>query len=281
MEKPTIYKLVCVDVDGTLVNDSKEVMEFTREQIERVKRDFDTTFVLVSSRMPKSLFALMKSLALVGPVVAYNGALVLKDAALTSGSDVLRSVYLPNRTLPAVHSAISTFGKQVHLGIFSNNIWNVKEIDYWALREARGTKIWPEVDEGLVSGVSTVPVDRLHKVIVRADKSILDQIESALVAMLPAGCETFRSNDTFVEISPTAALKSPAVSIIQDLLSTTPASTIAFGDNLNDIEMLRSAGLGIAMHNAPWEVKQICDEITLSNSEDGVGYSLKKYFPAQ
>jgi len=278
MKQSRIYKLICLDVDGTLVNDSKEITEFTREQIRRVKRDFGVEVVLVSSRMPKSLFELMGSLGLDGPVVAYNGALILKDAAFTSSADVLQSVYLPADTLPAVHSAILERGKQVHLGVFSNNVWNVKEMDYWALREARGTKIWPEVDRSLADGESSAPADQLHKVMLRGDKSVLDEIEVVLSASLPSGCETFRSNDTFVEITPSTALKSPAVSVIQKLLAVAPTSTMAFGDNHNDLEMLRSVGLGIAMGNAPANVKQICNEITLSNNEDGVGYGLRKHF---
>ena len=52
---------------------------------------------------------------------------------------------------------------------------------------------------------------------------------------------------------------------------------IAIGDGLNDIPMLKYAGLGIAMENAYEEVKKIANDITLSNEQDGVAYSIEKY----
>ncbi|KIO55507.1 hypothetical protein B4064_3758 [Caldibacillus thermoamylovorans] len=53
---------------------------------------------------------------------------------------------------------------------------------------------------------------------------------------------------------------------------------MAIGDNFNDMDMLKYAGLGVAMGNAPEEVKKIADEVTLSNNEDGLKHILQKYF---
>ncbi|MNI87869.1 putative phosphatase [compost metagenome] len=52
---------------------------------------------------------------------------------------------------------------------------------------------------------------------------------------------------------------------------------MTIGDNFNDIDMLTYAGLGIAMANAPDEVKRYADDVTLSNDKDGLKYSLEKY----
>lgn len=52
---------------------------------------------------------------------------------------------------------------------------------------------------------------------------------------------------------------------------------IAFGDSVNDIDMLKSAGIGVAMGNALEEVKQVADYITKSNDEDGIYYALKEF----
>ncbi|WP_277813894.1 HAD hydrolase family protein [Mesobacillus subterraneus] len=54
---------------------------------------------------------------------------------------------------------------------------------------------------------------------------------------------------------------------------------MAIGDNFNDMDMLTYAGLGVAMGNAPDEVKKIADEVTLSNDQDGLKYILQKHFP--
>ena len=52
---------------------------------------------------------------------------------------------------------------------------------------------------------------------------------------------------------------------------------IAFGDSGNDIEMLRTAGVGVAMGNAEKEAKKVADYVTLTNNENGIAYALKKY----
>ena len=54
---------------------------------------------------------------------------------------------------------------------------------------------------------------------------------------------------------------------------------IAFGDSGNDIDMLRAAGIGVAMGNAEEEAKAAADFVTLANTEDGIVYALKKYIP--
>lgn len=55
------------------------------------------------------------------------------------------------------------------------------------------------------------------------------------------------------------------------------SKTIAFGDQELDIEMLQTAGLGVAMDNAPDKVKRVADVVTASNEEDGVAIALEKY----
>ena len=53
---------------------------------------------------------------------------------------------------------------------------------------------------------------------------------------------------------------------------------MAIGDNFNDMDMIEYAGIGVAMGNAPDEVKAVADEVTLSNDEDGLKYTLEKHF---
>ncbi|MNN80178.1 putative phosphatase [compost metagenome] len=74
-----------------------------------------------------------------------------------------------------------------------------------------------------------------------------------------------------------SASKSQAIQIILQRLGLSREEIMAVGDNFNDIDMLSFAGLGIAMANAPDEVKRYADDVTLSNDKDGLKYSLEKY----
>jgi len=66
--------------------------------------------------------------------------------------------------------------------------------------------------------------------------------------------------------------------LLEQELDIEMKEVIAFGDNYNDIEMLKAVGCGVAVGNAKEEVKEIADEITLPGKEDGVAATLEKYF---
>ena len=76
---------------------------------------------------------------------------------------------------------------------------------------------------------------------------------------------------------PNNASKTSAIEFMCRKFDIQKSEVLAIGDNYNDINMIEFAGLGVAMGNAPEEVKQCADGITLSNDEDGVAESIKKY----
>ena len=76
---------------------------------------------------------------------------------------------------------------------------------------------------------------------------------------------------------PNNASKTVAIELLSKKFNIQNSEIIAIGDNYNDINMIEFAGLGISMGNAPSQVKQCADEITLSNDEDGVAVSIIKY----
>jgi hydroxymethylpyrimidine pyrophosphatase-like HAD family hydrolase len=88
-----------------------------------------------------------------------------------------------------------------------------------------------------------------------------------------------KDRDTIVEFTRKSASKAGALRHLLDKIGISSSSVMAFGDGLSDASMLKMAGIGIAMYNASDEVKSAADEVTLSSDEDGVGFTLRKYFP--
>jgi hydroxymethylpyrimidine pyrophosphatase-like HAD family hydrolase len=76
---------------------------------------------------------------------------------------------------------------------------------------------------------------------------------------------------------PNHASKTSGIEFLCKEFGTQRSEIIAIGDNYNDINMIEFAGLGIAMGNAPIQVKEIADDITFSNDQDGVAEAFKKY----
>jgi hydroxymethylpyrimidine pyrophosphatase-like HAD family hydrolase len=72
--------------------------------------------------------------------------------------------------------------------------------------------------------------------------------------------------------------KSNAVKFVSERLKLDSSEIIAMGDNYNDIEMIKFAGMGVAMGNAPDDIKAIADFVTDTNNDDGVRKALEKFF---
>src|SRR5690606_37058072 len=88
------------------------------------------------------------------------------------------------------------------------------------------------------------------------------------------------STPTLLEIMAPGVSKGTAVRIVAKRLGISPQETIAFGDQLNDIDMLETAGYGVAMANAVDDVKAVADRVTLRHDEDGVAHILEEFWPA-
>jgi Cof subfamily protein (haloacid dehalogenase superfamily) len=280
MSKNSKFNLVCIDVDGTLINDDKVISKFTFDELQRVHKNFEVTIILVSARMPKSLHLLMKELGIKGPTIAYNGGLVLKDHSLDEESNIIESITLPVELPKAVFEMLRELETGLHFGVFFDDNWFVREIDYWALREIRGTRVYPEVALiGVLLEELISQKQGLHKFVIRGEKQAIDEVEGLLKIKFNEQCNIFRTTKTYLEITPYGASKANSIKLIQQFLSISNRHTLAFGDNLNDMEMLNYVGHGVSMDNAPQDIKTVCKETTLSNNEDGIGYILQKYFP--
>jgi Cof subfamily protein (haloacid dehalogenase superfamily) len=80
-----------------------------------------------------------------------------------------------------------------------------------------------------------------------------------------------------VEMMPLGVTKGTAMSFILDYLNIPAANVMAFGDNCNDLDMIRRAGIGVAMGHAPEAVRHGADYVTRTNNEDGVGHAIQKF----
>ncbi|MFT7189446.1 MAG: HAD superfamily hydrolase (TIGR01484 family), partial [Sediminicola sp.] len=115
-----------------------------------------------------------------------------------------------------------------------------------------------------------------HKIMLMGNKTATDMAFVQLEKQLGQELHIYRSNETLIELSPKSISK---LSAIQILLTAgeTLEDVIAFGDNYNDMEMLKHVGYGVAVGNAREELKQIAKSVTLQNTEDGVAYFIKQH----
>ncbi len=265
------YKLICSDIDGTLLNKDRELSAAT---IREVKRLSHIPFVLISSRMPKAMRHLQQQLGNSHvPIIAYNGGLILN----TNG--IIHSTEIGNNVLESIIN--KSANTSIHLSLFHADEWYVPVMDYWANREINNTKVLPELKSNIeVLKTWQQEGKGAHKIMCMGDEHEIDTLYKTLEKEHESEIMLYRSKSTYIEISHRSISKRTAIETLLNYCYPDAVlhEVIAFGDNYNDIEMLKSVGLGIAVANANEAVLKIAKKITDTNKNDGVAKILSELF---
>lgn len=265
------YKIVFSDLDGTLLSKKKDISGFTAEYMRKLQEIVPV--ILVSARMPKSMIYVQSQInGMKHPLICYNGALIVKDE-----EDLFSKTIAPE-------SAVELFEVckklDVKLGLYHKNEWYTEVVTERIEKEIFNTKTKPT----LISLSEVFQSHRkqkkgFHKIMCMGTKEKLDELAQILANRFSDVIQPYRSNDTIIEVSPKSTSKLQAVEKILDKpYQLSLSEAMAFGDNYNDIEMIRSVGHGVAVANAREEVKEVADAITLDYQEDGVATYVKQMF---
>jgi Cof subfamily protein (haloacid dehalogenase superfamily) len=273
MQMTKLPKAVFSDVDGTLLNKEREISAFTAEQIQNLVHNHNTPFVMVTARMPMGVERFYKSLNMNTPVVCYNGALVLSSFSNGWENNVWES-----HTLTAQYSlevAKIALSQNLHCSIYSGDTWVANAHDEWTVREENNTQCMATVASiiELLSGW----IDSgqgIHKIMIMGSPLSIDFALEKINHLPNNEGMPYRSKDTYLEITPKSVSKADGVKAVLSKLELSLDEAIAFGDNYNDIDMLKAVGTGYAMENAPSTVKQYAKHIAPANTNNGVAQVL-------
>ena len=255
------YKLLCSDLDGTLLSTKSDVSKRTIAEINRIKDHL--RIILVSARMPTAMYYIQKDLGIQHqPLICYNGALVLENGkaiiSTTIPADITNEVYALCRPL------------ETDLGLYHNTAWHVPKLSDRVDKEIRYTKTVPTIKDTAQTLLEWEKTNTgAHKIMLMGNVRHTDRLQATLNALFSEELYIYRSNDTLIELAPKEVSKLKGISA---LLKPGEAlrDVMAFGDNYNDLEMLAQCGLGVAVANAREAVKQLADHVALTNVEDGV-----------
>ena len=264
-------KLICSDIDGTLLNKNRELSDKTITEIKRLSK---IPFILISSRMPKAMIHIQNQLDITHlPLIAYNGGLIIANGEIVETTEIT----------PSVTEDISVFCKNtaIHLSLYHNDEWYVPEMDYWAKREQNNTKVTP-IKKPIKETLQTWRNEDkgAHKIMCMGEENEIDSLVNFIEKKYSSDLIGYRSKPTYLEISHKNISKKTAIDILlkSKYYEIELKDVLALGDNYNDIEMLKSVGLGVAVKNAKKEVLSITDNITESNVDNGVAIFLENYF---
>lgn len=265
------HKIIFTDIDGTLLNHEREISPLTQEVFHQLART--VPIVLISSRMPQAMHHLQEDLKIEDqPLICYNGGLILVDG---------KEVFSQEIPFPILEDLVNfNSSRNTHISFYHADQWYVPEYDFWAKREENNTKVTPEIRPASEVLQAWKPMKKgAHKLMCMGEKEEIDHIFQYLSDYFDNQLHLYRSKDTYLEVASKKVSKLTAIQkLLADYYHLNLEDAIAFGDNYNDYDMLKSVGMGIAVGNAKPEILEIAKEITYHGKEDGVARSLKKLF---
>jgi Cof subfamily protein (haloacid dehalogenase superfamily) len=258
------YKLIALDVDGTLLNDEYVLTEKTKYAVKRAN-DAGAQIVLCTGRGPQNTLPLLDELDLAGIVITHNGAATIQS----SDQSVLHQVAFRKEEIkPFIEYCRE---QKAHFAINAPFEIYVEGQDEW---------IKAMYDKYLLYPILTVDAIALDidmvKLSAYSDQAAMDQIEADWRA-LNSPLSIIRSGHTFIDIMHAEASKGHALRRLAEESGIKQDEIMAIGNYYNDSEMIVYAGLGIAMSNSPEAVKLQANHLTGSNNEDGVYQAIMQY----
>ncbi|UJF19052.1 Cof-type HAD-IIB family hydrolase [Vibrio sp. SS-MA-C1-2] len=265
-----MYKVLALDLDGTVLNSKHEINPELKEAIQKIKRHYHV--MLVTGRHHTSAKPYHDELGLDTPIICCNGTYIYdfaKNEVLFANAIEKESAFkfLDLSDQYNINSVIYVTNEMVHLK--SKPIDFLSYLEGWALN-------YPENDRPQVIRVDSLrdniePAEYVWKFVAEGDIEAINQFSE--LDFIKENFNGERSWVNRVDFAKKGNTKGVRLQQYLDMISVSAAEVVAIGDNHNDISMIELAGMGIAMNNADDKVKSKADRICTTNS-NGNGISL-------
>lgn len=260
------YKLMAVDIDGTLLNSKREITENTKKAI-KLGVENGLIFTIATGRPIQGVEYLNKMLDLDVPFITYNGAAVV----MGKSREILYEQNLSQMHAKAIIDLGEKYG--VSVMIWKGNSLYVKRLD----ERTEYYKKIARVEPILTNDVNELIKDGVTKILWFDDAEKIEKYQEEVGKIFGKSINYHTSQPFFLEFNDINASKAIAMEKLGEHYGIKKNEMIAIGDGFNDLSMIEYAGLGVAMENAPDAIKEKADYITLSNDNDGVAHVIYKF----
>jgi Cof subfamily protein (haloacid dehalogenase superfamily) len=266
-----MFKAVFIDIDGTLLKSDHTISSATVSSISKLKEK-NILVVLVSARPLHGMTAIAGEIGLQHfPLAGLNGA------CISLGKKIIFESIIDIPTVIELHEQLL---QRIATPIFYQQMkWFAEIRNTYTDHEQMITKVpiivqpfketllyWKEKNDGP------------GKILAIADARVTNELQYDLNIKFGDRLNIYTSKPTYLEVMNIAASKVNAVKFIIERYGIQPEEVIAIGDNFNDKDMIAFAGTGVAMGNAPDEVKKAADYVTDTNNNEGVSKAVSRFF---
>lgn len=279
-------KLIAIDLDGTLLSSN---LDISNENIQAIQhaQEAGHLVMICSGRAPEDIKVVLDQTPLQCPLAGSNGTMVVADGKLLS------QISINKETVKSIAAILDEkkypFKIYTSQGIFVASSWtermntfleqnpdiskNLTPKEYKLMteqpKETDTLKLFNDLNQVLAP--QEVTVQKFFIPTLSGKAELISTIEKV------AGISVTTSGPFNIEIMDINGHKGNGIRVMAEYFNIPIEHTVAIGDNFNDVPMLKTAGLSIAMGNGDPAVKEIADVVTLTNNEHGVAHAIEKY----
>ena len=261
-----MYKLIALDMDGTLLNNEHKLTRYTKEILLKIYNK-GIKIVLASGRPYQSMNLFVKELGFEIPLIATNGSLVK-----SSTGEIIAQETIPTDD---VYQLLNyTKENDIYTSLYFHDSICIDRITEKSDVHFKIEMVEPRVVGDLNTVLDREPINILLSINEESMKGIITELEEGFSKRL---C-VVQSSDSHIDIMAKDITKGFGLHKLLEKYGLETEDVIAFGNNFNDLAMLEEAGCGVAMANAPQGVKERADKIAGDNNEDAVAIMLEEIF---
>lgn len=271
------YKLIAIDMDGTLLSNKHEIPKFNKEMIKKATQA-GVKIAITTGRLFASARKYSDVIGVETPIISSNGAYIREK----DREEVIYESNLSKKQFDEVLSVVRKYGFTVYMNtsdtVISENVVpddhayklvNNELDDAWKIKFVEGRRFEETYEEFS---------NDILKFICIEERENMDELMKAKEELSKfEDLEVVSSWENNFEIMPAGTSKGTAVQRLAEILGIKQEEVICIGDSENDLSMIKYAGLGVAMGNAIDIVKENADYVTDTNSNAGVGKMIAKF----
>lgn len=274
-----VYRLLAININGTLLQSNGRLHKSTKEAIEYVHQK-GVHVALVTSKSFYSAKKAAKALRIKPMIIAHQGAFV--------GAKVGDPIFIeriPEMLTQEIVQLLEQVNCQIQLTqekyILGNRVNLPENLLGRAVMYMNEQNIYSQQYVDLLSEeLKKHPISPLKVDVKFNNDKDREDILKLITEMFPE-VHALRNPENELSFVSKGVSKWNGVLYLADHLNMKRSEIVAIGDGLDDVEMIKECGLGVAMGNAPFEVKKAAQWVTRTNDDSGVAYMLKEFFRKQ